>query len=161
MRIERKAVPRATWKALTALLERQLVGVLATFDGIFPYTSIVAFAAGEDQRSIVLATRRETRKFANMRTLPRASLLVDDRSNRTADFHGASAVTARGHIRELEGTARAEALARYLRRHPYLCDFVRTPDCAVLSLHVVDYLLVQQFQKVTEIAMETDAGATP
>jgi hypothetical protein len=46
-----------------------------------PYASLMAFAATDDLKRLLFATERNTRKYANLVSNPRAALLVDNRSN--------------------------------------------------------------------------------
>ncbi len=153
------ASKQEAWEGLNKLLTEQLVGVLGTFDGQTPYTSIVAFAAVSDFRELIFATPRATRKFANLQTCPRASLLIDNRQNSTDDFHAAMAVTARGEISVFDTDERLDAMACFLNRHPYLEDFVTSPSSAMIAITVHDYVIVRRFQDVTEIVMGEDDAA--
>src|SRR5512133_3774274 len=87
---------------LRQLLQQQLHLVLATHDGSAPYTSLMAFAASEDLARLFFVTARATRKFSNMAANSRVSVLIDNRTNRSADFQSALAVTALGDAKELQ-----------------------------------------------------------
>lgn len=136
-----------------SLLGSQSVGVLATYDGTVPYCSMVAFAGTEDLRSIVFATMRDTRKYANIKRTPEVSILIDSRTNRMEDFNDAMALTTIGSISEPAGGAKTEALSLFLSRHPYLRDFVLDPNCAILKMNVRKYVLVTHFKEVTELVV--------
>jgi hypothetical protein len=137
------------------LLEGQLLGVLGTRleDGA-PYTSLVAFAATADLRSLLFATGRATRKWSNLVHDARASMLIDSRTNRDADFADAAAVTALGTVAEVGPSERAELLELLLAKHPHLVDFAAAPSCALLRLRVERYILVTRFQHVVELHVE-------
>jgi hypothetical protein len=144
---------------LRRLLDSQSLGVLATSDSSGrTHAALVAFAATDNLREIVFATSRATRKFELLRQNPRASLLIDDRSNEVRDFRDASAATAHGVAGEVQAGLGEELRRLYLRKHPYLQDFVRAPSCALLSIKVESYDLVGNFQevRVLRIADETD-----
>lgn len=87
---------------LKELFQNQQLAVLATreADGQ-PYTSLMAFAAIDDLRQILLVTSRSTRKYANLSAEPRVSLLIDSRSHRSADIHEAVAATVLGEAEEV------------------------------------------------------------
>ena len=85
---------RGHMEVLREMLESQLLGVLGTHHDGEPYTSLVGFAATPDLEQLLFATGRATRKHANLAADSRASMLVDNRSNRPADFTEASAATA-------------------------------------------------------------------
>jgi nitroimidazol reductase NimA-like FMN-containing flavoprotein (pyridoxamine 5'-phosphate oxidase superfamily) len=136
-----------------ALLNGQRLAVVATHAGGQPYANLVAFAASDDLRHIYFATPRSTRKFENLAADCRVALLVDSRGNREEDFHEAAAVTVVGSAGELSGADKEQALERYLARHPYLEEFVRSPTCVLFKIHVKRYVLVRNFQNVMELEM--------
>lgn len=134
---------------LKQLFASQQLAVLATDAGGRPYTSLVAFAATDDQTRLIFATTRATRKFSNLMENPHVSLLIDSRSNQVADFRNAVAVTALGTAAEVVDAERARLLALYLARHPHLASFAKAPSCALLQVSVRQYYLVSRFQNVT------------
>lgn len=134
---------------LKELFASQQLAVLATDAGGRPYTSLVAFAATDDQTRLIFATTRATRKFSNLRENPHVSLLIDSRSNQVADFRNAVAVTALGTVSEAFDAERERLLAIYLARHPHLASFAKAPSCALLQVSVRQYYLVSRFQNVT------------
>ena len=129
----------------------QRLAVLSTRSGEQPYSNLVCFAASDDLRHILFATTRVTRKYANLMRESRVALLVDNRSNDPADTFRATAVTALGLTRELEGEEAAKARKTYLERHPHLEEFVSSPSTAMLQLDVEKYVLVTRFQDVREL----------
>ena len=139
---------------LRDLFTNQRLAVLATHNHGQPYTSLVAFSAGEDLRYLAFATTRSTRKFANLSADPRVSMLVDNRSNRVSDIRRAVAATATGRVEEVTSEEREEILRMYLLKHPYMEEFVRSPTCAMLKLEIETYFVVRQFQKVFELHMK-------
>jgi nitroimidazol reductase NimA-like FMN-containing flavoprotein (pyridoxamine 5'-phosphate oxidase superfamily) len=140
-------------KEIAMLLASQKLAVLSTQSAEgYAYASLIAFAAGDDLQTIVLATPRATRKFANIRNNPRVSLLIDDRSNQDTDFHDAKAVTVMGMASEVAVDAGRNSLAAlYLEKHPYLDDFLRSPTTAFIQVSVLRYYLVSRFQEVMEL----------
>lgn len=139
---------------LKKLLNERRVGVLATHDCGQPYGTLVAFVASDDLRQIVFTTGRATRKFANLSADPRVALVVDDRSNAEADFYEASAVTATGQTRVLEGDDARDAQRAFLQRHPQLEAFVSAPSCAIVAISVKRYTYVSRFQQVFELDLK-------
>ena len=115
---------------LNELFTSQKLAVLGTHQGGQPYGSLVAFAATSDLKNLVFATTRATRKFANLRSDPRVSMVLDNRSNRVADFRKAVAATALGRAREVRGKEREKLAEMYLAKHPHLKEFVGSPTCA-------------------------------
>ena len=133
------------------LLESQKLAVLSTQDHGQPYSNIVAMAATADLKYLLFATTRATRKYANLMADPRVAVLVDNRRNDPGDFAEAAALTALGKVWELQGGDRQQFLEVYLKKHPYLKDFVASPTCALLRVKVDRYILVTRFQEVREI----------
>lgn len=138
---------------LTHLLNSQRLAVLSTHNAGQPYASLVSFAATPDLMQLLFATTRSTRKYANLTSDSRTAMLIDNRSNEETDIHSAMAVTATGVVGEISDVERVEALNLYLKKHPYLEEFVKSPSCALLSLTVQAYYLVRRFQNVVEIHM--------
>ena len=130
------------------LLSSQRLAVLASYGDDQPYTSLVAFAVSSDLRAIYFASARATRKVANLTKCPRVSILIDNRSNRQRDFHKGIAATALGVVGEVE---KSEAAELYLRKHPYLKDFIELPSTALFQISVERYYLVSRFQNLLEL----------
>jgi heme iron utilization protein len=133
---------------LGRLFTTQKLAVLSTSDDGQPYNNLVAFLASDDLSCIIFATTRATRKYANLIGDPRVSLLMDNRTNRQADFHRAIAVTVLGTAAELAAAERPEQEERFLARFPHLVDFVKSPSCALMKVSVSKYYIVSRFQNV-------------
>lgn len=141
-------------KIVQGLLNSQRLAVLATLmsDQLGrPYSNLIAFAATDDLKEILFATTRATRKFKNLAEDPRVSLLMDNRSNQEKDFGEASAVTVLGTAEEVLGSERESYLQLFLKKHPYLEEFVTAPTCALIRVKVEKFIMVTQFQEVREI----------
>jgi len=137
-------------KLVGRTLKSQNLGVLATLEDNNPYESLVAFISSEDLKYIVFTTAVYTRKYANLKNHPPVSFLVDTRSNSARDFHECVVVTALGNAREIVRDERDENLRLYLKRHPYLEEFVRSPSTRLFRIRVKKYIVVSEFQNVSE-----------
>jgi len=113
----------------------------------------MAFAATPDLKRLIVATGRHSRKYANMMAEPRVAFLIDDRSNVPADTAEAVAVTVLGKATEAAPQEREELLPLFLAKHPHLEAFVTSPACALITVRVETYLVVQRFQEVREVRM--------
>lgn len=133
-------------RRLRALFDSQRYAVLATDDCGQPFTSLMAFAATDDLRSLVILSDRNTRKFINLAANRRVALLIDDRGNKTTDTQQSIAVTVLGQAFEADAENGSTLAQLFLGRHPGLADFAATPDCVVVRVEVGMYLLVQQFE---------------
>ena len=133
------------------LLSSQRLAVLSTESRGTPYSSLIAFAAAPDLKTLVFSTPRPTRKFSNLSENARVSLLVDNRTNREEDFAEAAAATILGCAREAAEEEKESSLALLLAKHPYLSSFVRSPNCAIFRVDVEVYYVVTRFQSVSEL----------
>jgi nitroimidazol reductase NimA-like FMN-containing flavoprotein (pyridoxamine 5'-phosphate oxidase superfamily) len=139
---------------LRELLETQLLGVLGTQKEGEPYTSLVGFVATPDLGQLLFVTGRSTRKIANLTSDARASMLVDNRRNRSGDFTEAAAATAVGVVEEVDEDEQAELEQLFLAKHPHLEGFIRAPSSVLLRLRVSVYMVVTQFQHVIELRID-------
>jgi nitroimidazol reductase NimA-like FMN-containing flavoprotein (pyridoxamine 5'-phosphate oxidase superfamily) len=135
---------------LRYLFRSQRYAVLATDDHGQPFASLMAFAASEDLRQIVLLTARNRRKFANLKANRRVALMIDDRENKGSDTQESVALTVIGEAQEANPEAGAALLNLFLARHPDLTAFATAPSCAVVTVAVSSYLLVSRFEQVLE-----------
>ena len=138
---------------MQGLLETQRSAALATQERGQPYISLMAFAATPDLKTIVMATDRYTRKYANLMVEPRVALLVDNRGNVPADTLEAVAVTVLGEAAEAAPAEREHLLALLVERHPHLKAFATAATSALIAVRVVTYIVVQRFEEVRELSM--------
>ncbi|MGA1865191.1 MAG: pyridoxamine 5'-phosphate oxidase family protein [bacterium] len=136
---------------IQSLFQSQSLGVLATRDKEYPYCTLVGFVGTYDLKRIIFATLRDTRKYTNIKTYQKISILIDSRSNRVDDFKDAMALTVLGNAREAEGEELEKLSALYLARHPHLREFLQDPNCALMIIEVERYIMVTRFQQVMEI----------
>jgi nitroimidazol reductase NimA-like FMN-containing flavoprotein (pyridoxamine 5'-phosphate oxidase superfamily) len=146
--------PSQLKRLLKDLFSSQPLAVLATQSNGQPYGNLVAFAATEDLKSLLFATVRGTRKFANITTDPRVAMVMDSRTNQRVDFQKAVAATATGIVEEVEGEEKDQLLKLYLLKHPHLKRFVTSRRCALLKVNVNSYVVVRRFQKVVTLSMD-------
>ena len=136
------------------LLDSQRVGVLATHYKNTPHQSLIAYIHSESLREIFFITPRYTRKVEAMAADPRVAFIVDNRQNVESDFDACIAVTAKGTVEELPRHPRPPFLSQYLKKHPYLEEFVASPSCCYYRIRVKSYTLVSSFQRVEELILE-------
>lgn len=150
------------FSALSEMFAEQRFAVLATAGEEGAHASLVGFAATPGLDAILFCTSRATKKFANLLSDPRAALLVDNSGNADADVTGAMAATATGHAEELGGAERDAALRLYAGKLPFMDEFAKSPDTALMRLTVDGYRLVRRFQHVDEVRMAGQArGGAP
>ena len=130
----------------------QKVAVLATSAEGQPYGSLVAFAATEDLEELLFATARSTRKYGNLLSDPRVSLVVDNRGELKSGLSDALAIGAVGQAEELTGGEKERMAEVYVSRHPYLADFVGSHDIALFSVRV-EYYVISSFTQGVRLEM--------
>ena len=139
---------------LKRLFRSQKLGVLATQRGNNPYTNLIAFACSDDLKKIVFATEKATGKFENILSNSNVSFFIDNRTNKAGDFKKAIGVTASGSARQIRKDKKNKLMRSYIKKHPQLESFLRSPSCALVCIDVRSYYVVQQFENVTEIRIE-------
>ena len=147
------AADAETLALVQGLVETQRSAALATQEMGQPYISLMAFAATPDLKTIVMASDRYTRKYANLMVEPRVALLMDNRGNVPADIQEAVAVTVLGEAREAAPAEREQLLSLLVERHPHLEAFATAPSCALIAVRVATYVVVQRFEEVREVRM--------
>ena len=139
---------------IQTLLDAQRFGVLATAGKEYPYCTLVGYAVTRECKEILFATIRDTRKYKNLQASPKVSLLIDSQTNQVDDFKDAQALTVLGTAREVDASDYVEQLSLFLKKHPYLKEFVTAPNCALIKVIVSKFILVNNFQNVLEYAVE-------
>ncbi|MFW6150944.1 MAG: pyridoxamine 5'-phosphate oxidase family protein [Chloroflexota bacterium] len=145
------ALPAEQDSLLRRLFQSQRLAVLATRDAEQAYASLVAFAETLDLSRLLFVTGRNTRKFSNLQSHPKAALLIDNRPQGEAEFGRSVAVTAVGHVQEIR--ADEDPLVKcYLGKHPYLEAFLNLRSNALMSMSVRQYI-VSTFHEVTSFTV--------
>lgn len=142
---------RDLWMVLAEVFSSQNLAVLATLGDEQPYCCLVGFAALPDMKHLLFATKRSTRKFSNISDNAHVAMMIDTRANKRSDFQRAIAVTAIGEAREVPKKAGSLQVDCYLDKHPDLAEFMLSPDCALLCVEISHYVIVQDFQQVSEL----------
>ena len=137
---------------LRDMFATQKVAVLATSADGQPYGSLVAFAATEDLEELLFATARSTRKYGNLLSDPRVSLVIDNRGELRSGLSNALAVGAVGRAEELTGSEKEQKAEVFLSRHPYLAEFVGSHDIALFAVRV-EYYVISSFAQGVRLEM--------
>mgnify|MGYP006292093049 CR=1 FL=1 len=132
------------------LLMGQRFAVIATQGKTEPYTNLVSFLAGKDLKNIYFPTSKNTRKFKNLSEHSRTAILIDNRGNKPMDIENAMTVTAVGETSVINDK---QINYFFLKKHPYLKEFVNSSDCAMIEIGIEKYILVEHFQEVRIIEM--------
>ena len=116
-----------------------------------PTPALLRLQASKDFKELFFATDRATRKYSNLHEDPQVAMLIDSRSNRESDLDEASAATALGRAREIQGNERDRCLKLYLAKHSSLEGFAMSSTSAFIQIEVESYILVSRFREVTEL----------
>ena len=130
---------------LESLLQSQRFAVLATQGEIEPYQNLIAFINTKDLKQIIFATSKNTKKYDNIIKNSKISILIDNLGNKPDDIKKAVVVTVVGIADELKHNLDLYKNL-FLKKHPYLADFINLPDTILINLKVENYLLVDHFE---------------
>jgi hypothetical protein len=136
---------------LHRLFESQNLAVLATQREGQPYCNLVAFAATADLKYVVFATPKSSHKYENIVRDDRISMLVNNATGQDTDFQEAVAATVLGRAEDTPIRDGNPLLELYLQKHPKLNEFVHSPDSVLMRVTVEVYIVVSNFQEVTEL----------
>jgi len=136
---------------LRNLLEEQRFAVIATKSKNELYTNLVTFYAEDNLKKIYFPTSKNTTKYKNLSAYSKISILIDNRGNKPEDIKNAMAVTAVGLSRE---TKNLNVVKNFLKKHPYLKDFVNSNDCVMIEIELEKYILVDNFQNVNVFSLK-------
>lgn len=148
-------------------IERLVKGIghlaMATCAGGRPHASLMRFEVSPQtphgDGEFWLATLRETRKWANLRLNPSASLLLDDRETSGSP---SLALTVEAEHRPFAGPEElALARAGLLARHPDLAGFLALPGVKVFRLVALRYQLLSGLTDIFVWEPEKKLDARP
>ncbi len=142
-----------THQRLTNLFNTQLIAVLGTSSQDEPYTCLVGFRFTEDLRAVFFATMRNRLKYRQISANPRVSLIIDDRKNQPSDFSRTTSATVMGTAVDTGEPERSKLADMLVKKHPFLTDFLKSPDCAVMKVQVEKMIVVDDFESVQRIEL--------
>ncbi len=146
--------PRNVCETIGRVLERNLLGVLATQRKGQPHASLIALTPLEGVRSLGFATHRNTLKYQSILEDPRVAVLVQDREGDPGRPDGRLVVTAIGEAISVPERAKEAYVERHLRRHPELESFLKSPDCEFVIVAVRAYQVVGDIEDVKWYTIE-------
>jgi len=132
---------------ISNLLKNQRFAVIATQDTNGPYTNLVSFLVDNNFKKIYFPTSRKTKKYQNLSKNSRISVLIDNRVNKPLDIKDAIVITAIG---KSKGNNQKEIKNEFLKKHPYLKEFIFSNDCIIIEVSIEKFIFVDNFKNVTE-----------
>jgi nitroimidazol reductase NimA-like FMN-containing flavoprotein (pyridoxamine 5'-phosphate oxidase superfamily) len=130
------------------LLGQQAQCVLATMDETGPCQHVMAYAYSEDLFTIYLATYMDTRKFRNMLSNPKVSMIWDNCQGGIQDHVDGYSLTATGTAELLEGKAQDKPRAAILARNSTLAKLLSQENCRLFSVVLDGYTLTIGYDHV-------------
>lgn len=134
-------------EGISTILHEHSIGVLATYGGTFPYTSLISFVITEDGSNLIFPTLRESQKFLNLHHEARVSVLIDNRSiekKRTEIY----ALSLLGTAAEITPEKFADSKHFFLLQHPHLEDFLSLEETSLIQIHLQKGVFVKEFQNI-------------
>ncbi|MFP3981558.1 MAG: pyridoxamine 5'-phosphate oxidase family protein [Desulfobacterales bacterium] len=123
---------------IQSLLRNRRHCVMATAAGNQPYCSLMLYTVNADCTRIFMCTRRNTRKYRNLKENPRVSLLIDSR-----DQPRPRALTVEGVTEAFAGDPeRQQVRDVMLTAHPELQALLDSPDAALICIRVKSVLFL-------------------
>ncbi|MFT5398147.1 MAG: putative pyridoxamine 5'-phosphate oxidase family protein [Planctomycetota bacterium] len=146
-------------RKISTILDQQIQCVLATLQADQPCQHMMAFAFSEDLSRIFLATYMDTRKYRNMKTNPRVSVLWDNRSGSAADHVDGLSLIALGRSSLLIEGAQDEVRELLLKRNPALQVLLCDESCRLFMVSIEDYQWTKGYQQVLHYIPATQPGS--
>lgn len=146
-----KEIEKRTEESIRALCRGEDFAVLATEGKSQPYTSLIGFVTSEDLKYIAFATPKHTRKYFLLEENKRVAFMIDNRSKKPSSIDYISSLTATGMARVLTDAEEYDKWRKILtNKQPYLSDFAKSSDIAIVVVEVFRYFYVRRFQEVLE-----------
>ena len=143
-------LPAVTRLSILTMLHDIGFGVLATEHAGQPHTSLIAITPLDDGQRLLFATYRNTRKFNNLTSNKRVSVLMDGRSR--VGYCGTPTcfvLSAVGRVQEIGAVSYPTLLSAHVQHHTDLDDFTQDPDCVLLEVLVGAYQVVNGIDDVS------------
>ncbi len=131
-------------KKMKKLVKDKDVCVLATVMDNVPHCSLMSYVPDRDCREIYMMTRKGTKKFRNLATNRKVSLLIDTREEDCgADRARIRALTVSGVFKTIGDKAKKKLVRqKLLKKHPQLKPFAEDPDTEIFAVKVKTFQLL-------------------
>lgn len=146
-----KEIEKKTEDSIRELCQEEKFAVLATEGKSQPYASLVSFVTSLDLKYIAFATSKHTRKYSLLEENKRVAFVIDNRGEKSNRIDYISSITVTGKSKILTDPEEEKKWKELLTdKHPYLSDFVKSPEVAIIVVEVFRYFYVRRFQEVLE-----------
>lgn len=133
-----------TIATMQKMLQDHDLCVMATEAGGKPHCSLMAYVCDEDCRHMYMATYKNSTKWRNLSENPSVSCLVDTRERHGRDRRTeVQALTVTGVCEPVgNGVEEERVRGRLLAAHPQLKVFLGDPDCGIIAVRILSFLLL-------------------
>ena len=137
---------------ISKLLASQNLCVLGTSDHGHPYTSLIVYAELPDLAHIVFFTRRDRRKYRNLKSDSRVSLYIDSREKGARDPATIEGISITGVAWEIKKSEEFEELRMlYEKKNPHMNHFADDPDSLMFRINIETIKYVVNFDEAYEM----------
>jgi len=128
---------------LKSILHENSLCVLCTEADGKPYCSLMTYLLMEDLSVLYLVSTRESRKYQNLLTNPRVSVLVDTRQKLgTSATEKIISITFEGLFQPLANSEAQNIKANLVKDHGELTEIFNHPDSVVFAIKLKSFLLL-------------------
>ena len=147
-------------KLMREVLENQSMGVLSTSSENQPHCSLMAYILDEQLTALYLVTHKDTRKFTNIRTNPKVSLMIDTRltdGNDNREKLKALTITGKAQLVS-DASLSKRVIARFGERHPHLQEFAQAESAVVMKIKFLELQLLEGATNGTYVTCNEPGG---
>ena len=140
------------------IIEAKRFAVLATESDGQPHASLMAVTAANDDKKLIFATYRSTRKYTNLIQNGKVAILFENKSIIDTNENEIHVLTAFGNAAEVNTEEDETYRQLHLLRHTELEFFLLNSDCAIFIVTVDAYQVVTGINEL--IWWKTDGSAS-
>ncbi len=140
------------FKKIAGTIKSSRFAVIATENNKEPYLNLVGFLLDEELKNLYFYTPVNSRKYNNIVSNSSVSLLIDNREKYTGQTGLITAVTIIGKASVVE-KQEINILKKYLSRYPELKNFTDSGLNVLIKVNIIKYIIVSNFNKISEITM--------
>ncbi len=125
------------------ILQENSLCVLCTEANGNPYCSLMTYILMDDLRTLYMISTLKSRKYKNLLANPNVSVLIDTRQKpNTTSTKKIISVTFAGIFQPLKGSESQKVRTNLANNHSELDDFLKDPNCAIFSVKLKSFLLL-------------------
>ncbi len=138
---------------ITAVVNEQYFGILATATEKYPHLSIITYAITKDLQMILFSTPADTRKFQNIKKKPEVSFFIDNNTNKSENIFNATGIIINGTAEVLDKEGNKDLLNIYCAKVSELSSFVNDSKNRLIGIRIKKLEIISNFQQVTAVEL--------